>query len=63
MRDKLLLLLGALILVCVAGCFYIAAHRYTFVADTGAVLKMDNLTGRVWLVTRDQQTELGKGQQ
>jgi hypothetical protein len=58
-REKIFLFLAALILVCVAGLFYVEAHRYTFAHEGGAILKMDSLTGRVWVVTREKQFEIG----
>jgi hypothetical protein len=61
MRENHLRFLGALILLCVAGCFYVAAHRYSFSSvGNGQILKMDSLTGRVWVMTTDKQIELGK---
>ena len=60
MRDKLLLFVGALILVLVAGCFYVAPRRYAvFKAQDGPILRVDHLTGRVWVVGGKNRVELG----
>lgn len=60
-RILLVQFVAALILVCVAGCFYIQAHRYSFeTMENGGVLKMDSLSGRVWVLTVNGQFELGK---